>query len=60
MKRARARAAEAMATAMRVLGDKEGKDGKAMVMATRMAGEWTAIATKRAMAMATRVVRKQR
>jgi hypothetical protein len=38
MKRARARAARAMMTAMRVVGDKEGKGGKA----TRVAGEPTA------------------
>jgi hypothetical protein len=30
----------AMATAMRVAGDKEGEGGMAMVMVTRMAGEW--------------------
>ncbi len=44
-----------MATAMRVAGDKEGEGNKAMVMATRIAGEWTATATKRAMVTATRV-----
>ncbi len=38
MKRARARAARAMTTAMRVAGKEEGKDGKA----TRVAGEPTA------------------
>jgi hypothetical protein len=39
-KRAKARAARAMttATAMRVVGDVEGEGGKAMVIATRMAG----------------------
>ncbi len=42
-------------------GDEEGEDGKAMVMATRMAGKWTVTARKRAMAMemATRVVGEQ-
>ena len=59
MKRARVRAARAMMMAMRVAGNKEGKDSKATVMATRMAGKWTATATKRAMAMATRVTGKQ-
>jgi hypothetical protein len=38
MKRARASAARAMMTAMRVAGDEEGKGGKA----TRVAGEPTA------------------
>ena len=37
-KRATARAARAMATAMRVVGDEEGEGGKAMVTATRVAG----------------------
>jgi hypothetical protein len=41
-KRERARAARAMAKVMRVAGDEEGEDGKAMKMVTRMAGEWTA------------------
>ncbi len=42
---------------MRVVGDKEGKGIKAMAMAmaTRMAGEWSATATNRLMATATRV-----
>ncbi len=41
--------------AMRVAGDKEGKGGKAMVMATRVAGKWAATAMGRAMmATATR------
>jgi hypothetical protein len=39
MKRARARAARAMMTAMRVAGEKEGEGGKA----TRVAGEPTAM-----------------
>ncbi len=59
-KRERVRAARVMAMAMRVADDEEGEGGKAMVMATRIAGEWTARATKRAMAMATRVASKRR
>jgi hypothetical protein len=55
----RARAARAMATAMRVAGDKEEEGNKAMTMATRIAGEWTATSRKRAMVMATRVAGKQ-
>ncbi len=49
------RMARVMAMAMRVAGNKEGEGGKAMAMATRMAGKWTATVTKRAMAMAMRV-----
>ncbi len=47
---------------VRVVGNKESKGSKAMViaMATRRAGEWSAMATKRLMAMVTRVVGKQR
>jgi hypothetical protein len=37
-KRATARAARAMVTAMRVVGDEEGKGSRAMVTATRVAG----------------------
>jgi hypothetical protein len=59
-KRKRARAARVMATAMRVVGDEEGKSNKATARATRIAGEWTATETKRAMVMATRVAGKQR
>jgi hypothetical protein len=59
-KRERVRAARAMATAMRVAGNKEGEGVKVMAMATRIAGEWTATATKRAMVTATRVVGEQR
>jgi hypothetical protein len=59
MKTARARAARAMAMAMMVAGDKDGNGGKAMMMATRMAGKWTAMATKRAMATVTRVAGKR-
>ncbi len=55
-KRERVRAARVMGTAMRVAGDKEGKGNNAMVMATRIAGEWTATATKRAMVMVTMMV----
>ncbi len=35
--------------AMRVAGIKEGECGKAMAMATRVMGKWTATATTRAM-----------
>ncbi len=45
---------------MRVAGDEEGKDGKVMAIATRMAGKWTVTARKRAMVMVARVVGKQR
>jgi hypothetical protein len=38
-KREMARAARAMAMAMRVVGNKEGKGNKAMAMVTRIAGE---------------------
>ncbi len=44
-----------MVMAVRVAGNKEGKGGKAMAIATRMVGKWTAMVTKRAMAMATLV-----
>jgi hypothetical protein len=59
MKRASARAASAMVTAMRVGGNKEGEGGKAMAMLTRIAGNWTVMETKRVMVTATRVVGKQ-
>ncbi len=49
-----------MLKVMRVVGDEEGEDGKAMVMAARMAGEGTVTARKRVMVVATRVVGKQR
>ncbi len=57
-KREGARAARAIATAMSRVCNKEGEGGNAtaMAMATSMAGEWSAIGTKRAMAIATRVV----
>jgi hypothetical protein len=46
--------------AMRVAGNKEGEGNKAMAMATRIAGKWTAMVTKMVMATATRVAGKQR
>ncbi len=49
-KRARVRAARAMVTMMRVVGDKEGGGSKVMAMAKRLAGERTATVMKRAMA----------
>ncbi len=52
--RARERAARAMETTMRVAGDKESEGGKVMATATRVAGERTAMVTKRAMATKTR------
>jgi hypothetical protein len=51
--------ARVMVTATRVAGNEEGKGGKAMEMATRVKGKWTATATKRAMAMAMRMAGKQ-
>jgi hypothetical protein len=48
-----------MVTAMRVAGNKEGEGGKAMAMAARVVGKWTAKATKTAMAMKTREVGKE-
>jgi hypothetical protein len=59
MKRERVRVARTMAMVMRVVGNKESEGGKAMVMATRMVGKWTATAAKRATAMAMKVVGKQ-
>ncbi len=56
MKRVRARVARAMAMVMRVASKEEGKGGKAMAMATRVAGERTAMLTKIAMATKTREV----
>jgi hypothetical protein len=49
-----------MATAMRVEGKEEGEGGKAMAMATRVAGKPTATAMKRAMAMKTKEVGKDK
>ncbi len=40
---------------MRVAGNAEGKGGKAMATATRVAGEQTAMATKRVMMTKTRL-----
>jgi hypothetical protein len=51
-----ARVASSMAMVMRVEGNEEGKGGKLMAMATRVAGEWTATLTKSAMATKTREV----
>ncbi len=45
-----------MVMVMRVAGNEEGKGGKAMVMATRVASERTAMLTKSAMATKTREV----
>jgi hypothetical protein len=59
MKRERARAAGTMETAMRVAGNEEGEGDKAMAMATRIAGEWTATATKKAMVTVMRVAGKR-
>ncbi len=47
-------ATRANAMAMRVVGVKEGEGGKAMVMATRVAGEQTATATMRAIVTKTK------
>jgi hypothetical protein len=55
MKRAGARAARAMMRAMRVVGEEEGKGGKA----TRVAGEWMATSTKSVMATTTREAGKE-
>ncbi len=60
MKRVRARVARAMAMVMRVVGNKEGEGGKAMAMATRVAGERMAMLTKSAMATKTREVRNEK
>jgi hypothetical protein len=49
-----------MAMVMRVAGNKEGKGGKAMAMATRVAGERTAMLTKSAMATKTREVSNEK
>jgi hypothetical protein len=45
-----------MAMVMRVAGNEEGKGGKGMAMATRVAGERTAMLMKSAMATKTREV----
>jgi hypothetical protein len=44
-----------MAMTMRVVGDGEGKSGKALATATRVAGKRTVRATKTAMAATTRL-----
>jgi hypothetical protein len=56
MKRERARAARENATAMRVVGVKEGEGGKVMVIGTSVADKWMAkaMATTRAMVMKTK------
>jgi hypothetical protein len=53
------RVARAIAKAMRGAGTKEGKGSKAMAMATRVVGDYTATATKKAMATKTREVNKE-
>ncbi len=45
-----------MAMVIRVAGNEEGEGGKAMAMATRVAGERTAMLTKSAMVTKTREV----
>jgi hypothetical protein len=52
--RERARVARENATAMRVAGIEQGEGSKVMVMATRMAGKWTAMAKMRVMVMKTK------
>jgi hypothetical protein len=44
---------------VRVVGKEDSKGSKAMMLATRMAGKWTAAAMKRTMATATRVSGKR-
>jgi hypothetical protein len=44
---------------VRAVGDEQCEGSKAMAIATWMAGKWTAMVTKRAMAMATRVAGEQ-
>ncbi len=46
-------------TAMRVASNEEGEGGKAMAMVTRVVGERTAMASKRAIAMKTREAGKE-
>ncbi len=52
--RKRARAVREIATAMKAVGVKEGEGGKAMAMATRVVGEWTAMAKTRVMVTKTK------
>jgi hypothetical protein len=54
IKRARVRATRVMEMMMRVAGNKEGKGSKVMASVTKVVGEWTAAAAKRAMATKTR------
>jgi hypothetical protein len=49
-----------MAMVMRVASNEEGEGGKAMAMATRVAGEQTAILTKSVMATKTREVSNEK
>ncbi len=49
-----------MAIVMRVAGNEEGKGGKAMAMATRVAGERAAMLMKSAMAMKAREVSNEK
>ncbi len=49
-----------MAMVMRVAGNEEGEGSKAMAMATRVAGERTAMMTKSAMATKTREVSNEK
>jgi hypothetical protein len=58
IKTARVRAARTMAMAKMVVGNKEGKGGKANGNGNKGGRQATAAATKTAMAMATRVVGK--
>ncbi len=51
--------ARATATAIRVVGVEEGEGSKAMAMVTRVAGERTAMARKRAMLTAMREAGKE-
>jgi hypothetical protein len=48
-----------MATAMRVVGNKEGEGSKAIAMATRVEGKCVGTAMKRAMATTTREAGKE-
>ncbi len=54
-KREKTRGTRTMAKVIRLAGDEEGEDGKAMAMATRMADKWTVMARKWGMVMATKV-----
>jgi hypothetical protein len=52
--RERARVARENAMVMRVVGVEQGEGGKAMAMATRVVGKWTAMAKTRVMATKTK------